>query len=396
MESNTTSVSGLLPPKDWFKVQDTSVLDDIKSMKWPWSNMTYDQWWTLYNSVAAYGPALQVPKLIITQLFVILGLIGNLCTLTTVHFSWRSESTISIFESTIAVSAVCDFAYSLFTITRQLIAKAHLPGYVLYYCIACGIANFGSIMSDMLTVCLTVDRYAALTFPVRYRMEEKTARHWGWIAMLAVSIVLSMTRLHFAFHNYYYTDFVLTAATWFIGLCFFSDMLLPFIMSFLLLPLALATCVSMVRRHKERVAAILTADSAGQELVKKVMKNISLLLVLVVMFFFNQIAYIIFAVSVYEDSSIDLTYESPLSDIESYARVQKFFHLAVFVCDIFEPFSRAMVFYAYILFNRNFRQLFLKALRRLLCLHRCSCGTVIEPVQEIPVATSSTAVKATR
>lgn len=291
-ENNTDNIFSMAP-EDWF-LPDSMVFNSSQLLSsWPWKNINYYQWYDLYSGIIASSPVKSVSISTTTQTFAILGFIGSICSLLTVYYSWRFESKLNNFEGTIAGTGVSDISFCFFAITRFPIVATKLPGVTIYYSLAAGIAYASSMMSDMLTLCLAIDRYVALSFPIFYKAEAKRFRRWGWISMTLISFLLSTTRLHFCFDNLYYVNFDLQKTTWFPAMEFFSDMIMPFIMCGLMIPLGLVTGTSILKHQKQQKALIGSSPTVAQELTKKSLQNISLLGTLVVIYLINQVGYVV-------------------------------------------------------------------------------------------------------
>lgn len=335
------------------------------SLIWPWKNLTVDQYHDMYDNSAAASGNFRFTRLIITNVFFVFGLIGNLCVLITVFYAKRVARASNVFYTVIAAVAVFDFMFVTFSFSRRYVREDPSLPALIYYCIACALAASSTQMSGMLTLSLAIDRLLAVACPIAYHSEDRRFRICTWTCLILVSSVISLTRLRFAVDNFHYRNPHFAGHMWFDTLGYATDVIVPFVIAGILVTVVIAICALMLKRNKVQAHQTLSRTSSLDEVNRKTKQHFSLFVVLLCMYFLNQIGYITYSCLYLRHGEFSLTYSSSLTEIRHYVAVNLWFEGANMLADLLESLSRSMTFYAYVLFNGCFCMHFIKALSSL-------------------------------
>lgn len=347
-------------PTDWFLLSDPSLSN--KTSYWPWKHLTEPEWRKLLSDITSF------PFLTFVVQFcywvATVGIVTSLLTILTICLKPKHQLN-SVYWAMIAISCL-DAIFCMLRFIRWMISYFEpTPTIAFVYQIGSGIIYSCSLMADSLTLCVTLERYVALVSPVRYtNLAPPTVRR-AWVIAVVVSAVASSSRMHYSFRSFFIANAQLEKNEWFNAAVYFSDTVVPFLYTGLMIGLVTGICVTLYRRHKAKKLLVSPKSQADQKQYDKSTKALSLLTVLLVMFFVNQIGYIMYSVADSMKQKRQLNYDDSYEDIDHYAKFLIGLKTAQALSGPLEMLSRSMVFFAYIGFNSSFRRDFMEATKRL-------------------------------
>lgn len=353
---NFTNGTASVSPTVWFTALDPLMAN--KTGIWPWVYITHEQWSPLITYIASCYFSL-FKGVTECNLFIYwIGIIGNILTVITICL--LPLKSISAFYFTMLAIATFDLCFLVIKFTRYEVYQSN-PGPIglAFYQYASGIAYTFSLFSDMITLALTVERYLALAFPVFYKGLTNDTKRWSWFSAVIISLIISVTRMHYSFDNSLYQSATMASYTWFAAVIYFSDTVTPFVITGIMIILVIGIIRVVYKRSIKPNASIPKKDSDDA------LKTISLLAALTSMFLFNQFGYIMYTISYLIKAKKAVTYYSTLEEAESYAYALLFYYIAGTVSSPLEIASRSLLFYLYAGFNKSFRQDYIKGLQRI-------------------------------
>lgn len=362
MPNNTETAPGAisLTPTSWFH----DPLGTVNETDWPWAHLTIDDWQNLLSILAPLDSFINW-MVQISNAACWVGFIGSILIFVTV-FSKRRMIRNSFYLSLVIVAAL-DLIFVLLKFFRWIILqlKPKTKAGILFYNYASGVTYTCSLMADMITLSLTLERYVALAAPIFHKNLSHRKKRLAWFISGIVSFLIACTRMHYSFDTVIFGDANLQKQAWFVGISYFSDNVIPFLLTVIMLFLIAGISKTLLKRRKQKKTRVQPNDDAQlQRQEKATSKTISLLAALLVMYFTNQLGYMLYATGVLMIAEQSLTYSSSFPEIRNYVYVYKYYIVAAYLSSPMEVVSRAMVFYTYLLFSHAFRNDFIKGMRK--------------------------------
>lgn len=160
-----------------------------------------------------------------------LGLLGSILIFFTV-FS-KKKILKNSFYITLVVVAALDSVFVILKFSRwslkTVAATSNFAG--IYSNYAVGLAYTRSLMSDMLTVALTLERFIALTAAIFHKNLTAEKKRVAWTVMVLFSILIASTRKHYSLVNFQFGNPQLANQPWFMAVTYFSDTVIPFLLT---------------------------------------------------------------------------------------------------------------------------------------------------------------------
>lgn len=364
---NTTNLTSF-SPKDWFSISTVysePYLAFNESGVWPWPYITEEDYFKFAHQLQLTGFISSVYLAHAVGYYV--GLLGSFLILFTVRNKF-SKNHVNSFYCILALVAFSDAVFLALKFARDETQKLKTFGTSRtaqnFHLWASGIAYTCSLLSDMLTLALTIERFVALSFPVFHRSIPTEKKLRVWIAAVLISFIVACTRLHYVFDSYDVSDASFKTQLWFIVISSFSDDVIPFFLTGVMLVLGVGISRALYVRHRQQKVKISNIGSKDERrAVGKALKTVSLLLCLMGMYLLNQIGYMLYSTATLLMAKQSLEYSSSYSDVAYFVRFSVFHYVSVYLSGPLEVASRSLVFYAYVVCNSTFRTDFLDAMR---------------------------------
>lgn len=365
MESLFSNLSNTIPAITWFTPWTNLSLPNTTGI-WPWTGLSFHQWSSIiYHLQFCYEMLYKVVNTNILITFVI-GTVGSLLigfTVTNMPKQCRTA-----FYYVMCVIGILDGIFVVFKFLRYIIQSYDVgPAALQFYGYASGIAYTCSLSSDLITLALTVERFIALGYPVFYQGLTPGRKRQTWLLGIVISHIVGITRMHYIFDTFDYPG-TIKDEVWFQGIVFFSDTVIPFALTGVMLTLVPAISAVVYKRQKQkRVQIAQKSDMYNQKNkgINEALKTVTLLFVLMLMFFLNQVGYILYTVAELIYFKQTLTYSSSLADIQHLINVSYFYLVISGMSSVLEAISRSLPFFLYVAFCGSFRQEFMNGIRKL-------------------------------
>lgn len=359
-----------LAPADWFDKVTVDVAN--QTQPWPWYNLTMAQWLEFLPGQARMDQFITW-MVNLERVGWGIGFVGNVLICITVIS--KSKMLRNEFYISLLVVAMFDLIFDLLKFSRWLVQKLcpTCKVGILFYNYASGVAYSCSLMSDMITLALTIERYLALAAPIFHKNLTPTKKRMAWGVALLVSAMTACTRMHYSFDTVAFSSADTRKQLWFRAVSYFSDNVVPFLLTAVTLFLVAGIAKVLHKRKAQRKTRV-KPDSQDPKAIQEqarlrrqerdMAKTMSLLAALLIMYFMNQLGYMLYATGVLLTAEQNLTYWSTYEEITIYSMVNDFYLIANYISSPMEVYSRSLVFYIYILFSQSFRNDFLRATAR--------------------------------
>lgn len=346
----------------WLQKYVPSLINGTDSSLWPWTSITPDQCVDL-ETLRTWGWVGYGNLMMLYPLFPS-GTIGNLLIILTILVGKRLE-TKDIFDYCMLFIAILDLTFMLIKFPYHFMRiRYHIEPTLFFWGGGCGVMYSCSMMSDLTVLNLTIDRYFAVAQPIKYN-QYRRARLIAWYVALSISFLLSMTRFHYAIN----ADAVCgeglptRSKVWCdlkLYTLYFSDFVAPGLYAAIMIVLVYLILLTLRRRNK-RVAEM---SAETDEVLAQFRRTRSLLITLTTVYFLNQFGYMFYSLSLARFEHVPFGLNSTFEEAATYVKAKRLHEYSNFITNLMEVSSRALTFYAYVLFNKSFRGALFSVFRR--------------------------------
>lgn len=350
---------------------------------WPWRNVTINDWLYFVTKIDWVYKMFKISSFVILA-SICVGVVGSLGSILGVcRKAVREKERFYIWMFLISF---CDLLFNLMYIPTCLAFiniwpnpfKYSYLGTQLLTGVMNGLLYAISLLTDLCTLALTIERYFAICRLTTYQNERFRK---GFTIVSAILILLggstrfirsgfeheateggvdSTGRMTYTSKN---TD--VSEEVWFQAIVIFSDSLLPFLLLLFMIALSIRVTAAVSSRRKSRLFES-ASNQQQQQVQEQSTAMLRLLAVLVLLFVCNQIGYCFYAIMTIlkQAATKPLTFEYTYEQVNTVADVYLAYGVSCLANFGLECLSRSLNFYFYVSMSASFRKDFRSLFRR--------------------------------
>lgn len=362
-----------LTPTDWFELNldfliRTTEVEDC----WPWLNITKEDI-TGNQSLRNMNIVLKIVQVSILVISPI-GIIGSLCSIFAVwRKTFKAKERFYAWMFAVAVNELLFNVLYIFVALRfgYLFENVYKYSYwaTKVMCIMAGIVYAFSLSADLCTLVLTVDRFIVICKPTKFpKLVNKKLLYSLTIIGFITCVPMRLIRYAFEYTasesgidytgHMTYTQSIIDPSAAYNRLVFVVDILLPFILLIIMVYFSTQIAYVIIRRKRSKVHD--NASTRQRNVQEQSKATLRLLVILVLLFVCNQFGYCLWAVTSLVARDEDPLYSISLTDFAALADANFYLWVCTMPNYICESCARALHFFFYYAFSASIRREFKK------------------------------------